>query len=231
MSFLIFRTSELEPGKLDLTSEEVRHVKSRRLRVDDAVYVGDGIDGRFQARFLENMKSVMILDERPEMRAEPIRIVCTALPSGNRLDWMLQKATELGATHIIPLQTNRSARNSMSLDRAKRIIHEAAVQSERFFLPLIYAPVDLKNSRAFIAKNISENANCSFLYTGNARPFTEAPCEGPTAFFIGPEGDFDTSEIIFFEENGILPYSLGKTILKVETAVIAALSILAVKSI
>jgi RsmE family RNA methyltransferase len=105
------------------------------------------------------------------------------------------------------------------------------VQSERFFLPEIYSPVELKFAKTFIANNITDNAAFSFLYTGDAKSFVDVICDGPVSFFIGPEGDFDSSEVIFFEESGILPYSLGKNILKVETAVIAALSILAAKSV
>ena len=210
--------------------EELRHIKARRLRREDTVFVGDGIDGRFPGRFSDDMKSVTVLDEKPETRIEPVRIVCTALPSGNRLDWMLQKATELGATHFLPIISNRSGRTDFSLSRADKIIHEAAVQSERFFLPLVYSPVELKNALGFISKNISKDVSFSFLYTGEAKSFTEISCDKDSAFFIGPEGDFDTSEVIYFEENGILPYSLGKNILKVETAVLAALSILAAKS-
>ncbi|MDH5655017.1 MAG: 16S rRNA (uracil(1498)-N(3))-methyltransferase [Spirochaetia bacterium] len=231
MTFLVFRKECDFKEEIPLSAAEIRHVRARRLRKADEVLVGDGRELHYQAGFSSDMKKLVILDDPPRKRKEPFRIACTSLPSGNRLDWMLQKSAELGVTHILPILCSRSGRVKFSSERAERIIHEAAVQSERFFLPEVYEPVKLKDSFSFIENNITDQALHTFLYTGSAPSFTEVQCEKPVSFFIGPEGDFDEQEISFFNEMQVRPYSLGNTILKVETAVLAALAVLSAKSI
>ncbi len=160
-----------------------------------------------------------------------------ALLKGNRFDWLLQKATEVGAVGFVPMVTARcvaeppdpSARGKF--ERWRRIVIEAAEQSRRGKVPKIHEPVSFEEAcrsvhgLAFIPY---EGRGCQPLRaaleeaTGPAaglhRPYS-------VALFIGPEGGFTAEEVELARRHNMLPVSLGPRILRAETAGLVALTI------
>ncbi len=159
-----------------------------------------------------------------------------AIPKGDRWDWLLEKATELGVHKIVPLQTSRTvvtvppAKLNARLDRWQKIAAGAARQCKRARVPQIEAPQTIAQALKNRSETISLVAHTA-LTVGTLTPsqiITQAHPNHPEsiAFWIGPEGGFDDHEIAQLLDQNVHPCSLGPRILRNETAGIAALIIL-----
>ena len=151
------------------------------------------------------------------------------LPKGDKMDFVVQKATELGVCRIVPVLMDRCVSRpdpkdlSRKTDRWRRIIREAAKQSGRCMVPVLSDPVSLRQVPSL----------CGIPET-NVVPWEEAGSYGPLAFqadhpslsslgiLIGPEGGIEKDEIAVLRSAGFVPITLGKRILRTETAGIAA---------
>lgn len=204
---LIFRTSCQDA---ELTPDEYRHVRARRMKDGDEVFVGDGAGHRISG-ILEG-RAVRVAGE-VTMRIEPSLRIFSAIPEASRFDWMLQKCTELGATDFVPLLCERSERRSVRVDRSEKIIEEAAVQAGRFVLPRLHAPMTIEDALGI---------------TRQPAYLLEPRCErwllgsGGADFWIGPEGGFSPAEKAALST--LTAVSISNHILRVETAAAAALA-------
>ena len=154
--------------------------------------------------------------------------LCAAITKKDTFEWIVEKATELGVTHIIPVLAERSEKKSLNEERLRKIVVEASEQSGRGCVPLIH---QIKNlSEAFVAvKNIQ-----SVVFHTEAELFSKDELKekgdanladsSPLAVFIGPEGGWSPDEIDMFHTLKVPVRSLGNQVLRAETAVIAALS-------
>lgn len=151
-----------------------------------------------------------------------VRIAC-AVPRGDRWDWLLQKATELGAAEILPLETERSVvkLRSDKRDRWQSIVREAAEQSERTILPRVHLPQSFDQ---FLGGEMA--GMCLICTARGERPSLWSMLErpGPLTLLTGPEGGFSPAEVERATAAGYRPVSLGKRILRAETAPLAALA-------
>jgi len=140
------------------------------------------------------------------------------------MDLVIQKATELGVTEIVPLVTERSiVKETRKLKRWQTIAEEAAEQCGRAVVPLVRDPEKLNDILD------GEKVNGLIFWEGGGRALSEAMGvidRGRTVcIFIGPEGGFTASEVRKAEGQGIVRTTLGKRILRAETAAIAATSL------
>jgi len=153
------------------------------------------------------------------------------LPKGDKMDLIVQKATELGAVRIVPVMMNRCVSRPdpkdilRKLNRWRKIAREAGKQSGRCMIPDVSEPVTLQQI-PFLA----------FFPGKNIVPWEEATGFGPLAFktsnpvlsslgiLIGPEGGIEASEIVMLKSYGFTPVTLGKRILRTETAGLAAVA-------
>ena len=149
-------------------------------------------------------------------------VIGTAVPKGDRFDWLIEKATELGVTRIVPLTTERSVvdpRDS-KLDKLRQTVIAACKQSGRNHL-LELAPVTSWTN--FVQQTL--NKSHSFIaHPGPGTPVMSGALLGDhsqIAFAIGPEGGFTDSEVALAIEHKVTPISLGPLILRIETAAIA----------
>lgn len=156
--------------------------------------------------------------------------VYQSLLKGDKMDWVLQKGTELGAAAFVPVVSQRSvsrpSKGDQQLTRWERIITEAAEQSRRAILPQICPPVTLIEALGQRPKGLAlmpyeEERGCSM---GEA---LQAGCDQGSrmCLFIGPEGGWDPSEVELARSHGVLSVSLGHRILRAETAAIAATTV------
>lgn len=217
--FLIFRAIKEKPESIELTPDEVRHTKALRLRPGDPLYLGDGISRRWKAKLTEDGRTALI-EDNPDVFRESELHLYTAVPEKNRWDWLLQKASEIGATHIIPLLCAYSQNRNVSLDRGGKILSEAASQARRYFLPVLNEITPLQKLKIQWDHSV-------FLEPGSSTSLSEASEKQIKSIFIGPEGGFSKDEIQFFTEHGALPVRLGHSILRVETAALCALAVCA----
>lgn len=135
----------------------------------------------------------------------------------DNFEWITEKATELGITHIIPVISERSEKKSLNMDRLQKIIIEASEQSGRGNISEIKKPISLVDAIADKQTDI----RFAFHLEGETVSYDK---KTDVSVFIGPEGGWSMVEIDLFRQNNITIVSLGKQILRAETAVIAALA-------
>jgi 16S rRNA (uracil1498-N3)-methyltransferase len=137
-----------------------------------------------------------------------------------RIDWLVEKATELGVARLVPVITRRTVVDRLNLDRLRAHAIEAAEQCERTALPELGAPQKLEA----VVKDWPGDRLLYFADEGGGEPFAPAP--GPAAILIGPEGGFTGEEREAVRAlPQACPVSLGPRILRADTAALAAVSL------
>ena len=220
-------------GEYLLSGEAGRHgARVLRLRPGEGVTLCDGGGRDYPCTVRENTGDALLLDvgEGVPSRGEPrTRItVCQCLPKGDKLETVVQKAVELGAHEIWPVESrycvakwDRGSREK-KLQRLRKIALEAAMQSGRGIVPRVLEPAGLEAA----LKAAREEGDILFLYE-KARTGLRACLEGVGSrvfLFVGPEGGFSQEEAAMAEGLGARTASLGPRILRTETAPIAALA-------
>jgi len=209
---------ELEAGQANYLGNVMR------LGVGAELLVFDGSSGEWLARISNAAKKRMTLSiERRTREAEAVPDVCLAFAPVKRAqtDWLVEKATELGAARLIPILTQRTIAERVKLERLEAITIEAAEQCGRTRLPDICDPIRLKQL-------LSTRDSGRRLYfadeTGGERA-AEDFARGPALIVTGPEGGFtDEERALIRSEPNVTPISLGPRILRAETAALAALA-------
>jgi len=209
---------ELDPGQANYLGTVLR------LKTGAELLLFDGQSGEWLARIAEaGKKRMILLVERRSRERETIPDVWLAFAPVKRAqtDWLVEKATELGAARLIPVMTRRTVAERVRLDRLEAIAIEAAEQCGRTVLPDIAEPVPLAR---FLAGGYA-NLTLYFADEGGGEPAAEAFKPGPAVILIGPEGGFGEDEraAIRAAANAV-PISLGPRILRAETAALAALA-------
>jgi 16S rRNA (uracil1498-N3)-methyltransferase len=155
--------------------------------------------------------------------AEPDCWLCFALLKRQKTDLVVEKATELGASVIQPIITTRTQADHVNLERLRAIAIEAAEQCERLVVPEIRPPVAVEK--------LMQSWSARRLYVADERRsaavLAPAALPGPSALMIGPEGGFTTEELEGIARSPLVTrVSLGRRILRAETAAIAGLALL-----
>jgi 16S rRNA (uracil1498-N3)-methyltransferase len=183
-----------------------------------------GTSGEWLARIAEaGRKQMTLAVERRTREPEEIPDVWLAFAPVKRAqtDWLVEKATELGAARLIPVMTQRTIAERVKLERLEAIAIEAAEQCGRTRLPEIAEPVGLKQLLA----GRDPTRRLYFADEGGGEPVAGAFEPGPALILTGPEGGFTDEErgLVRAVPNAV-PISLGPRILRAETAALAALS-------
>ena len=175
--------------------------------------------------------SLRVLEVRPSQSEPDVRVsLYQAMPKGDKLELIIQKAVELGVDSITPVMTRRCVSKPDSKSMAKklepynRIALEAAKQSGRGKVPQVCPMLDLPQALDEMAQT-----SCPILFYENATAPAKQVIDGAgkeIAVLIGSEGGFDESEVELAIQKGCQVLSLGKRILRCETAPLAALSII-----
>ncbi|MFA6536362.1 MAG: RsmE family RNA methyltransferase [Candidatus Paceibacterota bacterium] len=139
----------------------------------------------------------------------------------DKLEWLIEKCTEIGVSHFQPIISERSEVKGFNLERAQKIIKEACEQSGRAILPTVSEPISLTNA----LKSVPQPA-FAFDSSGSSFSSTTNYSLPTTNFFIGPEGGFTPNEIEMFKTAGVKIYSLGSQTLRAETAAVAVSTLL-----
>lgn len=192
------------------------------------------IDGKLYSSIVKSLSplTVVINYEIPVDCELPIPVTLFfALAKGDKIDFVVQKATELGASKIVLLKTERSVvkyeeKNlEHKLERFRKIAKEASEQSHRLMVPEIVGVFDIKN----IPQNLYADLNLLAYEkeAGQTSNFiNKENCPKSISIMIGPEGGFSSEEVNLLTKNGFRTISLGKRILRTETAAVYALSVI-----
>lgn len=234
-----FFSGNIADDKIIINSEDVRHIKNvLRLKLGDEVTVCDG-GGYDYICVISDIRDGEIECEIKEKKlAEtepPIRVTLyQGLPKAAKMDYIIQKNTELGIAGIVPctlarcvVKLENKKNEDKKLLRWQKISEEAAKQSGRGIIPRIYSPKTLSEAIEMLKKEDLAFA----LYECESdkslrKTLTAEKGVKSVGFLIGPEGGFDPAEIELLHENGIKSIGLGRRILRTETAGEAVLSMI-----
>ena len=220
-------------GEVLLGGEDGRHiVRSLRMRPGEALTLCDGQGTDYACTFVsaQGESALVRVEEAFPNRTEPRAqvTVCQCLAKGDKLETVTQKAVELGAAEIWPLFSSRCVARpdpqaaGKKAARLQKIAKEAAQQSGRGRIPQVLAPASLEEAlRAAAAQG--EILFCYEKGTGSLKE-TLAQCGERVFLFVGPEGGFAPEEAELAQSLGGKLLSLGRRILRTETAPLAALS-------
>lgn len=194
-----------------------------RLKAGDAVKLFDDATGEWLARVeaVERKRVALSVEEhlRPREEVPDLWLLFAPLKK-QTTDWLVEKATELGAKRLMPVLTRRTVAERVNLDRLRSITIEAAEQCDRTALPEIAEPVKLDA----LLRGWPANRALLFADETGGAPLAEVAKPGPAAILIGPEGGFTDEERAAIRSVGT-PVALGPRILRAETAALAALSL------
>ena len=229
----IFTGQALAPDQvLDLEPGPGQHVaRVLRMKPGDPLVLFDGSGGEFSATLqaLEKKRVTVVLGERRGREAEsPLWIhLGIAVSRGERMDWVMQKATELGASAITPLLTERTEvrlageRSDKKLRHWRQVTISACEQCGRNRLPLLNQPQP-------VGEWLQDTQADYRLVLHHRAPSSPLPAGAPAslALLVGPEGGLSAVEIDRAEAAGYKSLALGPRVLRTETAPLAALAIL-----
>ncbi len=220
-----------------ITGPDVNHIKNViRLGEGKEILINDG-QGTDYKCIINKIDTDVIYAKIKQFlacEAEPTveTILFQSLVKGEKMEFVIQKSIEIGVTKIIPICTERcivkmesDKKIKTKLDRWHKIAESAAKQSKRGIIPEVLSPILFKEALLF-AKDHCE-ASCipyENEQTHHIKTFLRASSYQSIGVFIGPEGGFTEEEIIAAKQEGILPITLGKRILRSETAGLVVLA-------
>ena len=218
-----------------IAQTHIHATKVLRLKVGDqfALFNGDGYD--YVAKVIELSKhktSVEIIDRYQVNHESPLKItLAQGIAAGDKMDWIIQKAVELGIQSIQPLLTERSIikldreRADKKLEHWRTVAISACEQTGRSIIPDILSPIHLVQWLS----NQNQTANSLKLILTPAKAqninHLEKP-SSPVVFMVGPEGGFSEKEMNLALSSSFVPVNFGKRVLRTETASVVALSIM-----
>ena len=238
MSTFYIPPEAIAPPSIRISGSLLLHLReSLRVHRGESLTLTDHDGTRYHVEVTDITSQVIhtriVGQETAPPRETPQIVLGQALLKGEKMDWVLQKATELGVDRIVPLETRYSVvkPNPERIDhqrtRWRRIVLEAAQQSERWAIPTVSEPTTLAQfcdqlSGATMKGILSERTKGSSL-TSLALPREPAQM---IALLIGPEGGWTPEEQRLAQDHGFIALTLGERILRSETAALAALTIL-----
>ncbi len=228
----IFTSQTISPSStLELTEASSHYLtKVLRMQLGRELILFNGKGGEYTAEIIAIQKkvtAVKIIEFQADNRQSPLQLeLAIGVSRGERMDWVLQKATELGATKITPLLTMRTEvklageRADKKMEHWQQIIISACEQSQRNILPELAQPIAINE---WIMQC---EAELKFvLHHRDNQGLPKNTTCNQVALLIGPEGGLDESEISLAQNNNFSPLTLGPRVLRTETAPVAAISI------
>ena len=225
--------------KIRIQGSDVNHMKNvLRMRPGEEVMVSDGNNRQYRCRvedYPEGEAVLAILEAGLVDTELPSRIyLFQGLPKQEKMELIVQKAVELGVCQVIPVQTRRcvvkldAKKAAKKVQRWQQIAESAAKQAERGYIPAVSEVMTFQEALAFsealdirlIPYELADGMEGTRKILDGIRPGQSV------GIFIGPEGGFEKEEVGRAVEAGAMPITLGKRILRTETAGIAVLSIL-----
>jgi 16S rRNA (uracil1498-N3)-methyltransferase len=217
-----FLDIDLTRSPVTVGDADVCHQMHRVLRLEagNSVIVADGRGAEAQARIAKiDAKTVTLEFGAPRpVAAEPARAVtlfCAVLKREN-MEWVIQKATEAGAKHIVPVLTGRTVKTGVKTDRLLKIAREAAEQSGRGAVPTVAEPVPFER-----ALELAPPRNIFLDFGGDERWSEQLRAES-IGCWVGPEGGWTDEERAAAKQAGFVIGSLGALTLRAETAAVVA---------
>lgn len=207
---------------LFLDKEEHTHAsKVLRKKSGDTIFIMNGNGDLFHCEIteIESKKTLVSISKKESFtKNSNLHIAIAPTKNNNRMEFFLEKSTEIGISEITPILCERSERKVIKKERMEKIILSAAKQSKNFHVPVFNEMIPFQK---FIKENNSKNkliAHCENEETKRDVFSYNLVKNSETLILIGPEGDFTLNEITLAKENDFKELSLGETRLRTETA-------------
>lgn len=230
--------SQIQGTRIVITGKDVNHIRNvLRMKKGEEISVSNGVDGKEYRCGIEELSEQEIVCSLRFVKEEglelPSRVyLFQGLPKADKMELIIQKAVELGVYEIIPMATARAVvkldekKAKSKLLRWQGIAEAAAKQSKRGLIPEVKPVMTMKEAVSYsgsskvrvIPYELAEGMEQTRNIMENLKPGEDI------AVFIGPEGGFEEGEIALAVEAGIVPITLGKRILRTETAGMTVLS-------
>lgn len=231
-------SSQIQDKRVIITGGDVNHIKNvLRLKIGEEIAVKNGVDGKEYRCGIEEFTKDSVICTLRFIREEGVELpskiyLFQGIPKADKMELIIQKAVELGVFEIIPVVVKRCVvkldekKAAAKVTRWQGIAEAAAKQCKRGIVPLVTEPMSMKEAVAY-ASNMDVKLIPYELAEdmGHTKKIIEAVQPGESvAVFIGPEGGFEESEVAEALAAQIVPVTLGKRILRTETAGLTVLS-------
>lgn len=230
--------SQIQGNRIIITGKDVNHIKNvLRMKPGEEISVSNGIDGKDYRCGIEELLEDEIICSLRFVKEDGIELpskvyLFQGLPKADKMELIIQKAVELGVYAVIPVSCKRAVvkldekKVKSKIARWQQIAEAAAKQSKRSIIPEVKSVMSMKEAVAFarqcqvklIPYELAEGMEKTKEIIDSLKPGEDV------AIFIGPEGGFEETEVQLAVENGIEPITLGKRILRTETAGMTVLS-------
>lgn len=234
MAAWFFTEEEIDTNKYIITGENAKHIRVLRMRNGEELTLVTPLGIQHDCVIADVNQTQVVVDvlgSHPcENEPDVFVTLYQALPKGDKMDYIVQKCVELGVSRIVPVMSSRcvSRPDEKSLKkktaRWQKIALQAAMQSRRGIIPEVCQCVSLKQAAELTGKN----DKTVFFYELGGDSVKNILADKPKTIgmFIGSEGGFEESEAELVLSNGAVAATLGKRILRAETAPLAALSVI-----
>lgn len=232
------KPDQIQDKKIIITGSDVNHIRNvLRMKAGEEISVSNGIDGKEYRCGIEAFTGEEVICTLRFIKEDGVELpsrlyLFQGLPKADKMELIVQKAVELGVYEVIPVAARRcvvkldAKKAAGKTGRWQGIAEAAAKQSRRGIIPNVHSVMSMREAvdyaRTMAVKLIPYELAEDMRHT---RDIIEAVCPGmDIAVFIGPEGGFEESEIEMAAEAGIIPVTLGRRILRTETAGLTVLS-------
>ncbi|NOY49698.1 MAG: 16S rRNA (uracil(1498)-N(3))-methyltransferase [Chlorobi bacterium] len=222
----LFYAPGINGGFYTLPKEESKHIVKVLRRIEgDIVYFTDGKGWFYETKIINAAQSrceVEILKklEGDDKLGYNIHIAIAPTKNNDRLEWFLEKTTEIGIGEITPIICEQSERKVVKAERLEKVITSAVKQSLKSYRPILNNQLKLKS---FLEQDFDGQKFIAYIDKDVGLELTKAYKRGENALvLIGPEGDFRPDEVEMAKQKGFVPVSLGKSRLRTETAGVVA---------
>lgn len=230
--------SQIQDKRIVITGNDVNHIKNvLRMKIGEEIAVSNGIDGKEYRCGIEELGEDQIVCTLRFIKEDGVELASQiylfqGLPKADKMELIIQKAVELGVHEVIPMATKRCVvklDEKKAVSKIKRwqgIAEAAAKQSKRGVIPQVHSVMNMKEAVAYagemevrlIPYELAEDMAHTKQLIEQVKPGQKV------AIFIGPEGGFEEAEVQMALEAGIEPITLGRRILRTETAGFTILS-------
>jgi 16S rRNA (uracil1498-N3)-methyltransferase len=219
----LFYNPHIQGDVFELEEQESKHaVRVLRLVRGDRVVLVDGQGGWYEAVISDDHPKrcqLQIESYTPDYRPLNYSLHLAVAPTKNleRFEWFLEKATEIGISAITPLICKRSERREVKMERFDKILVSAMKQSLKAFKPILHSPVTLED---FLMNGAGRQGTLGIAhcYPLERKSVRDLEPSGSYTLMVGPEGDFTEEEVSGALESGFVPFHLGDSRLRTETA-------------
>jgi 16S rRNA (uracil1498-N3)-methyltransferase len=228
MALSYFFVENLDEKRIQLDEDTSKHIISvLRMQKGEELLLTNGKGQKATAQIIDDNRkrcAVEILSIESEERSQPnVSIAISITKNSSRFEWFLEKATEIGVNEVIPLLTERTAKEKFRYDRMHGILVSAMLQSQQTWIPNLHQPTSFDD---VVKQSSQEQKFIAHCLPEQKQQLSSIILHQSSLILIGPEGDFTQKEIETALHAGFTPVALGNTRLRTETAGMVAAALL-----